>query len=56
MTAHEQPDNSQPQRRFGMKQERQEEVRPEQTDEEILNWMSQEIQADKAMLDLLAEL
>ncbi|MDV6375635.1 hypothetical protein [Deinococcus arenicola] len=32
------------------------EPRPEETDEEILTWMTREIQADKRTLDLLAEL
>ncbi|WP_192930877.1 hypothetical protein [Deinococcus sp. AJ005] len=32
------------------------EPRPEQTDEEILAWMTHEIQTDKRTLDLLAEL
>ncbi len=32
------------------------ELRPEQTDEEILAWRAREIQADKRTLDLLAEL
>lgn len=44
------------QRTFVNLKETKREPRPEETDEEILAWMTREIQADKRTLDLLAEL